>query len=279
MRNSAFMECRWPSRSWPDFALASHGGMSRPCKSEYGYSCASAHPRCQSTVFPSLGLPSLPAWNPALYSAESSFAGGISSGSGSSLISSISPMSHLVVLVAYSAVIDQRHLRTTYLFDAVGSSYGGSSRTARLSIAGYSSRRGWVCSAWRPVVVLLFVFLLISPNGEEPFSLGGFPRKSDAFRIEDRAWRCHRNGSASNRNPPEIQIWLIGDHEGFKAGSDNKESDEHKSFDCSRDGLRLRNKTDIQLGIGDTQPMPHGTFVGGYLFQLRSKRYNSHRFH
>ena len=111
------------------------------------------------------------------------------------------------------------------------------------------------------------------------FFTRGLSSQGDAFRIEDRTWRCHRNGSASNRNLPEIQIWLIGDHEGFKAGSDNKESDEHKSFACSRDGLRLRNKTDIQLGLGDTQPMSHGTFVGGYLFQLRSKRYNSHRFH
>jgi hypothetical protein len=105
-------------------------------------------------------------------------------------------------------------LRTTYLFDAVGSSYGGSSRTARLSIAGHSSGRGWVCSAWRPVVVLLFVFLLISPNGEEPFSLVGFPRKAMPFVLKIELGGVTGMVVPLIADPPEIQIWLIGGREG-----------------------------------------------------------------
>jgi hypothetical protein len=58
---------------------------------------------------------------------------------------------------------------------------------------------------------------------------------------------------------------------GSRPGQIVKSRTKTRASHGSGDGLRLRNKIGIQLGTGDTQPMLHGEFVGGYLFLLRSK--------
>jgi hypothetical protein len=69
---------------------------------------------------------------------------------------------------------------------------------------------------------LLFVFLLISPNGEVPFSLVGFPRKAMPFVLKIELGAVTGMVVPPIADPPEIQIWLIGGHEGLRPGPISK---------------------------------------------------------
>ena len=61
---------------------------------------------------------------------------------------------------------------------------------------------------WRPILVLFIVFRLIPPTPKSLFRRGLLAKR--CIRIEDRASRRHRTGSASNRRPAGDSDWIIG---------------------------------------------------------------------
>jgi hypothetical protein len=94
----------------------------------------------------------------------------------------------------------------------------------------------------------------------------GDPRKARAFKVEDIDTEPLL---VRKRNKQEMADY----DDGPRAGHLTKNRTNVRPSRGAEDGLRLRNKTHIQLGVRETQPMLHGEFGARYFFQLGSKRY------